>query len=291
MAYLQLDRLPLYYELRGPEDPIQPLIIFFNGWCLSARYWQETATRLEKQHSLLLFDSRGFGRSRLPDSASAKAYHATIDSGAAEAEQLLERLGLGERSYHVVGHSLGAVTAAHFAVQAEQRGRLSSLTIVNSGSFDEFEPQGSRLNTFVKIFVKIKPAFDLPLIRGAVVARSIARPIPARYTRTITEDFGLANERLALELSLSSLERANLARYRAELSRLQANLLLVVGDRDATIPPIGMYNIKKFKPASKLVAFSDCGHLPMLERPTEFTQTLIEQFEQFQVATDLSLKG
>jgi pimeloyl-ACP methyl ester carboxylesterase len=286
MPFLQLAGLPLYYELHGPVDSEQPLVVLFNGWLLSARYWQETVQRLEKQHPLLLFDSRGFGRSR-PSGSGYAAYHANIDSGVEETQLLLEKLNLAGRRYHVVGHSLGAVTAAHFAALAEARGQLTSLTIINSGSFDDNEPQGNRLATFFKLFVKIKGFFNLPLVRVAVVGRSVARPIPGRYALNITEDFTLADERLALEISLSSVDAKVLARYRNELKQLKAPLLLLVGDRDATIPPKGMYNIKKFKPEARLAAFSDCGHLPMLERPADFCQTLASHFEQAEL-TNLS---
>ena len=283
MPFLQLAGLPLYYELHGPEDSERPLVVFFNGWLLSARYWQETVGRLEKQHPLLLFDSRGFGRSR-PSGPVHASYHANIDSGADEILLLLEKLNLAGRRYHVVGHSLGAVTATHFAALAEERGQLASLTIINSGSFDDNEPQGSRLVTFVKFFVKIKGFLNLPLVRVGVIGRSVARPIPGRYALNITEDFALADERLALEISLSSLEAKMLARYRNELKQVKAPLLLVVGDRDATIPPKGMYNIKQFKPEARLVAFSDCGHLPMLERPDDFCRKLASHFEQAELS-------
>jgi pimeloyl-ACP methyl ester carboxylesterase len=63
------------------------------------------------------------------------------------------------------------------------------------------------------------------------------------------------------------------------LEALKARLLLIVGDKDATIPPAGMYNIKRFKPESHLVAFQDCGHLPMLERAERFAETLAAHFK------------
>jgi len=39
MPILQLAGLPLYYEQRGPTEAERPLVLFFNGWLLSARYW------------------------------------------------------------------------------------------------------------------------------------------------------------------------------------------------------------------------------------------------------------
>ncbi|HEX2913598.1 MAG TPA: alpha/beta hydrolase [Chloroflexia bacterium] len=284
MPYLKINGWPLFYERRGSALPQGSLVIFFNGWLLSSRYWAETAARLEKDCQLLLFDGRGFGRSSLRQSPEARSYHATIENSAREAFDLLQALNLDQGwKYHVVGHSLGAVSAAHFAAQAEQRGQLASLTIVNSGSFESTEPQGIGLDTFVRYFVKLKWLFDLPLVRQLVVSRSVTLPISSSYARIITEDFVLADERLALEMSLSSLDSANLQRYREELEQLRAPLLLVVGDRDPTIPPRGMYTIKGFKPSAELVSFPDCGHLPMLERPADFAQALMRSIARSQV--------
>lgn len=283
MPYTKLGQvnIPLYYQIHHLEEK-QPLVIFVNGWCLSDRYWQPCIERISAQFPALTYDARGFGRSRggtiVPD------FHATIDSGTDELLELTRKLNLWDdnRTFHVVGHSLGAVIAAHFATRVESEGRLASLTIINSGSFDESEPQGNTLNTFVKIFVNVKGLFDLPLIRKAVVGRSVALPIPPQYERVLSEDIARSDRRLALELSLSSLELINLKRYRQELISIKSPLLLIVGDKDATIPPKGMYNIKQLKPQSSFVPFADCGHLPMLEQPDRFAKTLLKHFTQQQ---------
>jgi pimeloyl-ACP methyl ester carboxylesterase len=280
MPYLKLNTGPLYYELRNSvNNQGRPLVIFFNGWCLSARYWEETARRLEKDWPVLLYDGRGFGRSNPPTHPLPASYSATIESSVAELEAGLDALKLNQgQKYHVVGHSLGGVTAAHFASRAEARGKLASLTIINSGSFEPNARQGSSLSFFVNVFVLTKNLFDLPLIRRSVIARSINRPITIRASRAITQDFVQADARAALELSRSSLLMSTLRRYRRELEELKARLLLIVGDKDATIPPAGMYNIKRFKPTGHLVAFSDCGHLPMLENTERFVETLANHF-------------
>jgi pimeloyl-ACP methyl ester carboxylesterase len=120
--------------------------------------------------------------------------------------------------------------------------------------------------------------FGLPGLRQAVVSRSIGLPIGPEYERLIVEDIVNSDKRLALDLSLSSLEQVNLKRYREELLAIRANILLVVGDKDKTIPPKGMYNIKSFRPESELVPFPKCGHLPMLEQPERFARVLMDHF-------------
>lgn len=283
MPYTLIDNLPLFYQVEGAKSPGSP-VIFVNGWCQSARYWDVTAQVLSNRWPVLLYDSRGFGRSLPRNRRFPANFHVTIDEGVNEVEELLAKLDWGKNQpdlkYHVVGHSLGGVTAAHLAARAQSRGQLQSLTIVNSGSFEPDARQGNTLNNFVRFFVQVKQYFNLPVVRNLVLARSAARPIPDKYVRIIAQDFEIANARLAQELSFSSLSEASLRRYRQELTDLQVSLLLIVGDKDATIPPAGMYNIKRFRPHSNLVPFPDCGHLPMLEQPGRFVQVLANHFQQ-----------
>jgi pimeloyl-ACP methyl ester carboxylesterase len=270
----------LFYQLSGEDDRTKPLVIFVNGWCLSERYWRGCVETISKEYPCLTYDGKGFGRSK-----AAPGTNATIDSCADDLIELVTKLGFWaeKRQFHVVGHSLGAVVALHFAALAEKQALLASTTIINSGSFDDNEPQGSRLNTFVKFFVQIKTLFDLPLIRRAVISRSVARPISSEDERIIVQDIARSDKKLALELSLSSLEAGNLRRYRQEIIATKMPLLLIVGDKDATIPPKGMYNIRQLKPQSGFVAFTDCGHLPMLEQPDRFNQVLLEHFSNIPV--------
>ncbi|HEY9638377.1 MAG TPA: alpha/beta fold hydrolase, partial [Coleofasciculaceae cyanobacterium] len=57
-----------YYEwIRQPTaSQTKPVIVFIHGWGGSARYWESTALTLSEQFDCLLYDLRGFGRSKLP---------------------------------------------------------------------------------------------------------------------------------------------------------------------------------------------------------------------------------
>jgi pimeloyl-ACP methyl ester carboxylesterase len=280
-VYTKLGQLniPLYYELRGPVKHEDPAIVFINGWCLSGRYWEEAVRRLAYRYRTLTFDMRGFGRSRNKGSALPSNSHVSVDTGADEGEALIQKFGLiREQPVHIVGHSLGGLVASRLATRLEKKGKLASLTIVNSGAFSAEEQEGAKLIPFMKVFVNIKKYFDLPFIRDGVVSRSVNRPIGPIYEQILVEDLVDSDKLLALDLSISSLEKPNLDLYQNELEELKAPLLLIVGDKDNTIPPKGMYNIKRFKPESELVSFPDCGHLPMLEQPDRFAAVLHNHF-------------
>ncbi len=280
MPYLKLEQvnLPLYYELQGSPDVEQPLIVFVNGWCLSGRYWAKTNQLIPFKFQTLIYDSPGFGRSLDGERVIPADYHISIEREVEILATLIEKFGFGQRQIQVVGHSLGALIAARYALQLDKENKLAGLTIINSGSLGPEEKGGDSLIPFVKIFVKAKSFFGLPGLRQAVVSRSVGLPIGTEYAQIIVDDIVNSDKRLALELSLSSLEQINLNRYREELLAIKARILLIVGDKDKTIPPKGMYNIKSFKPESELVPFPNCGHLPMLEQPERFARVLMEHF-------------
>jgi len=65
-----------YYEWIATSQPLddKPVMVFIHGWGGSARYWQSTAEALSDQFNCLLYDLRGFGRSRLPSESVGLLY-------------------------------------------------------------------------------------------------------------------------------------------------------------------------------------------------------------------------
>ncbi|HEY9639916.1 MAG TPA: alpha/beta fold hydrolase, partial [Coleofasciculaceae cyanobacterium] len=75
MPYITVRGVDHYYEWISTSEqfspegaPIsdKPKLVFIHGWAGSTRYWQSTARSLADQFDCLLYDMRGFGRSRLP---------------------------------------------------------------------------------------------------------------------------------------------------------------------------------------------------------------------------------
>ena len=66
MSYIQVRGVDHYYEwIKTPGDGLnKPVMVFIHGWAGSDRYWQSTARALCEQFDCLLYDLRGFGRSK-----------------------------------------------------------------------------------------------------------------------------------------------------------------------------------------------------------------------------------
>ena len=76
MSYITIRDVPHYYEWIASSDPMssdKPVMVFLHGWAGSARYWRSTAEALKPFFNCLLYDLRGFGRSKAPTDSEPTA--------------------------------------------------------------------------------------------------------------------------------------------------------------------------------------------------------------------------
>ncbi len=113
MTLLATDDAELYYELHGDGPPLV-LIHGASGTHLS--WWQQVA-ELRHHHSCLIYDLRGYGRSRATG---------TYDPGDGLAhlrdlERLIEHAGYGRAKVSLMGASLGSAPALQYAATHPDR--------------------------------------------------------------------------------------------------------------------------------------------------------------------------
>src|SRR4051794_16959245 len=118
MPKIRADGVELHYELTGPEGT--PVVAFSNSLGTTLEMWDAQVPALSDRYRLLRYDTRGHGRSEVVDRP------ASIDDLAGDLAALLDALGIDKA--HVLGLSLGGMTAQSFAVRYPQR--LSSLVLM-----------------------------------------------------------------------------------------------------------------------------------------------------------------
>ncbi len=96
--------IQIHYQRTGGDNP--PLLLA-HGVSSNGLSWTRLAAALQAQYDVIAYDLRGHGLSSAPPSGYSFADNAADMAG------LIAALGL-ERP-HVIGHSLGAATAAYFA--------------------------------------------------------------------------------------------------------------------------------------------------------------------------------
>lgn len=101
--YIDVNGIKLHYHRTGGDKP--PLILL-HGITDSGLCWLRTGLALEADYDLIMVDARGHGLSGKPDTGYTYTEHADDVAG------LVQALGL--KNPAVMGHSMGAGTAANF---------------------------------------------------------------------------------------------------------------------------------------------------------------------------------
>lgn len=283
MSILETKQSRLYFEDSAqvsPSDVEKPAVLFINGWAMSSRYWTPTVRLLSSHFRTLCFDQSGTGRTTLITNKPTF----TIEAFADEASALIEHLGLSQ--LHLVGHSMGSMVTAELAHR--HQAQTLSTTIIACGIFTYSAVQMYILSAFIRSTMNLKFLFHLDFFKRAFIQKATARPIPKEYEKILVDDFLNTDAEAAEKVGTFSLNPDILRQYRQQVVSIPSPLLLCVGTADKTIPPEGMTTLYHTRLAehpelsTRFVEFNQVGHLPMLEAIEDFSQILLNHFQQSQ---------
>jgi len=124
--------------LRGEEEGEGPAVVLCHGITATRRYVLHGSRALARAgHRVLTYDARGHGESDPAPGGQGYGYPALVED--------LERVvaeRLGEERFVLGGHSMGAHTAAAYALRHPQR--IRGLTIIGPTYLGEIRPQALR---------------------------------------------------------------------------------------------------------------------------------------------------
>ena len=262
MAVQYVDRMAV--DVRGEGDAL----LFIHGLGGSMNAWTPLLPALSRHRCV---------RIEMPGSARSHAAYA-LDEHTPHKGQLsiavfvdaVRRVcdALGITRAHVVGHSLGTITAQHLAVSAP--GLVRSLTLFGA-------------------MAEALPAQRVAMLERAKVARSegmfgIAEGISAAALSASTRE----NNALAVAYvreSVAAQPAEGFARSCIALAQSTAApahaitcpVLIVNGDEDVVTPLSGARQLAAQLRDARVEALSRCGHWPQLERTPE-CQRLLRDF-------------
>ncbi|BAY36958.1 hypothetical protein NIES2111_12920 [Nostoc sp. NIES-2111] len=282
MPYITVRGVEHYYEwIKQPSATAKPVMVFIHGWAGSARYWQSTAHALSDQFDCLLYDLRGFGRSKgKPTVAQASESIAGAETNQQKSQAiqeltyeleeyaqdlavLLDELQLGR--VYINAHSMGASVATLFFNLYPQRVERGILTC--SGIFEYDEKAFAAFHKFGGYVVKFRPKWlgKIPFADQMFMARFLHRPIPKSDRQAFLEDFLVADYDTALGTIFTSVSKAQSELMPQEFAKLQVPTLLVAGEYDQIIPAQMGQQAAALNNKVKFVVMPDTGHFPMLE--------------------------
>ncbi len=251
-----------YYEwIRQPAMIEKPVMVFVHGWGGSGRYWRSTAEALSDTYDCLLYDLRGFGRSKLPENPLGLSYE--LEEYAEDLKGLLDQLGLNK--IYLNSHSMGASVGALFSTMYPEKVERSILTCngifeYNKAAFDAFHKFGGYVVKFrYKWFLKV------PFAPRLFMARFLHRPIDKLEKVAFLEDFILADYQAALGTIYTSVSKKAVEIMPKKFAEISVPTLLVSGEKDIIIPAAMGREAAKLNDKIEYVEIAKTAHFPMLE--------------------------
>lgn len=292
MPQIQVRGVNHYYEWIRKSDNAEtkPVMVFLHGWGGSARYWESTADALSETFDCLLYDMRGFGRSRRvpPDQGSTLAEASPLISEPVTSAELTYELeeyaddlaalldALQLSRVYINAHSMGASVATFFLNRYPERVERAILTC--SGIFEYDEKAFKAFHKFGGYVVKFRPNWlaKIPFANRMFMKRFLHRPLPDLISRAFLEDFLMADYEAALGTIFTSVSQKAAEVMPQEFTKLTVPTLLVVGEHDIIIPAEMGRLAAELSDKVECVEIPDTAHFPMLEDPETYLQTVRE---------------
>jgi pimeloyl-ACP methyl ester carboxylesterase len=243
MPSVRANGLEVGYDVRGAGPP---LVALHGATSLGLEDYAAQLPLLSKAFLVHLPDARGHGRTRW-DAANGFEYGWLVDDLAA----FVDALGLD--SFHLLGFSMGAMTALQFGSRWPDRLR----TLVVVGITTQREPRasvGRRLMDPVRILERD------PELAATLARRHDAGQGAGAWQRLLP---AIASD-IAAQPLLSP----------AELHRIDCPAMVACGDRDPFVPPEHAAALARQLPGGRLFVAPDCGHEVMSRRPGLFNEAL-----------------
>lgn len=273
MAYIKVRGVEHYYEwVRNSDGLKKPVMVFIHGWAGSARYWQTTAEVLSEQFDCLLYDMRGFGRSRGKPTEAVLELTNELEEYAGDLAALLDNLQL-QRVY-INAHSMGASVATLFLNRYQERVEKAILTC--SGIFEYDKKAFEAFHKFGGYVVKFRPQWlgKIPFVDRMFMARFLYRSIKADERQAFLEDFLIADYEAALNTIYTSVSKAQAELMPQEFTKLKVPTLLVSGEYDKIIPAEMGRKAAALSDEVEYVMISNTAHFPMLEDSNTYLETV-----------------
>lgn len=260
MPHARSGEVSLYYEDTGTGTPI----IFVHEYANDLRGWEAQVRFFSRSYRCVTFNARGYPPSDVPQRDDQYGQQQAADDIGA----VLDHLRL-ERAY-VVGLSMGAAAALHFAMQHPQR--VLGLVFASGGS-------GSDPASRERFVQEARQASQVFLDQGMQPFVEVMSYGPTRvqllnkdprgweeFRRQLAEHSALG---AALTMRNYQARRPSLFQFEQQLKATTVPTLVIAGDEDDPVLETSLF-LKKCLPASGLLLLPKTGHAVNLEEPAAF---------------------
>jgi pimeloyl-ACP methyl ester carboxylesterase len=235
--------LDIAYDVHGAGPP---LVFLHGATSLGRSDFAAQIPLFSRAFRLYVPDARGHGRTRW-DAADGFRYDWLVDDLAAFVD------GVGIETFHLVGFSMGAMTALQYAVRRPER--LRTLTVV--GITTQREP---RVSVARRLMDPERADREEPAWVAELGRRHDAGQGEGAWRRLLPA--------IAADVAVQPLLGPG------DLRRIDPPALVACGDRDPFVPVDHAWGLKRQLPNGRLFVVPDCGHEVMSRKPSLFNEAL-----------------
>jgi 3-oxoadipate enol-lactonase len=246
------------YTVDGPPDA--PVVVLSNSLGATRAMWDPQVPALAERYRVIAYDTRGHGDSPAPPGPY------TLDDLTDDVVALLDEVGV--RRAHVVGLSLGGMTAMRLA--AREPDRVHRLALLCTSAKVDPQPYLDRARA-------VRETGTAP-IAPDVVSRWLTPPYAAEHPDLVTR----------LEAMIAGADDEGYAAccevvahldLREDLGRITAPTLVVSAADDPSLPPVHQEAIVEGIAGAELISVSPGAHLANLEQPLQITSALLAHID------------
>jgi pimeloyl-ACP methyl ester carboxylesterase len=262
MAFANAPGARLYYESVGSGTPI----VFVHETNADMRGWEDQLHWFSRLHRCIAYNARGYPGSERGERPETHDHL-----------RLAEDIGVvmdaaGVDKAYVVGFSMGAYVAAHFALAHPER-LLGQMLVGLGAGADEPEPFRAGV---LHAAAQARAAGMKPIVEETTRAHhrmQLQRKDPRRFSQLLQQLAEFDAEGIANILQHCHSRRPPIYEFEAPLSRLAVPTLVAVGDEDSACLKPALF-LKRTLPAAGLWVCPLTGHAINLEEPALFNAAM-----------------
>lgn len=278
---IERNDVDVFYMDEKPANWNGQTVLLLHGKNFPAAYWGNTIGILVKEgYRVVAPDAPGFGKSSKP--VIGYSFSMLCNT----TRQLMDTLGI--KTAHIVGHSTGGMLAMHFAVTYPER--LDKLVLEAPLGLEDWQAMGVPTRTIDEWYKhERKQSYDDVLHYN----KHYYYNWDEQYRVWADVQYGQMKGPHAEQYARVSAMLYNMIFTQpvvCQMHDIKAKTLLIVGNEDKTklawgarrkvARKLGNYRMMgkwaaKEIPNARLIAYDDCGHLPMFEKEAEFNRDLI----------------
>jgi pimeloyl-ACP methyl ester carboxylesterase len=262
------DGVRLYYEEAGEGSPV----VFVHEYAGDWRTWEPQMRFFSRAHRCVTYSQRGYPPSGIPDDPAKYSQDIFRDDVIA----VMDGLGIGKA--HVVGHSMGALTALHVGITYPDR--CISVTAAGCGYGSSPDPAVVEQSRAVsretgKMFAAETMAAAAARYGDGPTRQAHKNKDPrgyAEFIRMLSKHSSLGHSLVMLNLQA---KRPTLWDMEASLRKFKPPLLVLVGDEDEWCVDASVF-LRRIAPTAGLCVIPRSGHTITSEEPAKFNAAVAE---------------